>query len=320
MDPLSNLFALLKPRSLNTGRFDLGAEQTVVVPSFEGIKCYAVLAGACWLKIEGSESALLTAGDCFLLPAGRPFQLAGRPGAPSVSIGDVLAAVHSGRSGLFHGDPVCTLGGGQFLLAGNADDMLLDLLPPLVHLSDRQSSAAMRFHLEQLREELSRGQLGSSFIIQQLAHILLMQALRAHLAEASRKAVGWLYAINDPQIKSAIQSMQDKPAKKWTLSELAQCVGMSRSNLALKFKERVGNSPMDYLTRWRMLIASDRLTSSDDSVLSIALSLGYDSESAFGKAFRRVIGSSPRKYSQMEKRMNQRHKPSTSARTVRTER
>jgi AraC-like DNA-binding protein len=90
--------------------------------------------------------------------------------------------------------------------------------------------------------------------------------------------------------------MHDDPGHPWTLQKLAERVGMSRSVFALRFKETVGTTPMEYLARWRMLLAGDRLKNSDDSISVIALSLGYESESAFGKAFRRVMGCSPRQY------------------------
>jgi AraC-like DNA-binding protein len=94
----------------------------------------------------------------------------------------------------------------------------------------------------------------------------------------------------------AIASMHDDPGYPWTLESLAERVGMSRSVFALRFRETVGATPMEYLTRWRMLLAADRLKNSSDGLSAIAQSLGYESESAFGKAFRRVMGSSPRQY------------------------
>jgi AraC-like DNA-binding protein len=98
-------------------------------------------------------------------------------------------------------------------------------------------------------------------------------------------------------MSAAITNMHDDPGHPWTLQELAERVGMSRSIFALRFKETVGATPMEYLTRWRMLLAGDRLKNTDDSISVIALSLGYESESAFGKAFRRVMGCSPRQHS-----------------------
>jgi AraC-like DNA-binding protein len=97
-------------------------------------------------------------------------------------------------------------------------------------------------------------------------------------------------------VGAAINALHEDPAQRWTLQELAARAGMSRSSFALRFKETVGEAPMEYLTRWRMLLAGDRLTHSGDAVSAIALSLGYDSESAFSTAFKRVMGCSPRQY------------------------
>src|SRR5208282_4922285 len=121
-------------------------------------------------------------------------------------------------------------------------------------------------------------------------------ALRLHLAEGLRGGVGWLFALADKQMSAAINSMHDDPAHRWTLQELGKRAGMSRTTFAVKFKETVGASPMEYLTRWRMLLAGDKLVNSGDPVSVIAPSLGYESESAFSTAFKRVMGCSPRQY------------------------
>jgi AraC-like DNA-binding protein len=126
--------------------------------------------------------------------------------------------------------------------------------------------------------------------------MMLVQALRLHLAEGASGGVGWLFALADKQMGAAIAAMHDDPKHQWTLQALAERAGMSRSTFALKFKETVGASPMEYLTRWRMLLAGDRLTNSGDPISVVARSLGYESESAFSTAFKRVMGCSPRQY------------------------
>jgi AraC-like DNA-binding protein len=126
--------------------------------------------------------------------------------------------------------------------------------------------------------------------------MMLVQALRLHLAEGGA-GVGWLFALADKQMSAAINAMHEDPAHRWTLQELAERAHMSRSTFALKFKATVGASPMEYLTRWRMLLAGDRLANSRDPVSVVALTLGYESESAFSTAFKRVMGCSPRQYS-----------------------
>jgi AraC-like DNA-binding protein len=121
-----------------------------------------------------------------------------------------------------------------------------------------------------------------------------------HLSQGLNGGVGWLFALADPQIRAAIASMHDDPARKWTLQDLAKRAGMSRSTFALKFKQTVGSSPMEYLTRWRMLLAADRLAHSNDSISMVAPSLGYESESAFSAAFKKIMGCSPRQYSRAD--------------------
>ena len=129
--------------------------------------------------------------------------------------------------------------------------------------------------------------------------MMLVQALRLHLAEGLRGGVGWLFALADKQMSAAINSMHDDPAHAWTIQKLAERAGMSRSAFALKFRETVGASPMEYLTRWRMLLAGDKLMNSSDPISVISLSLGYESEPAFSTAFKRVMGCSPRQYSRV---------------------
>jgi AraC-like DNA-binding protein len=174
--------------------------------------------------------------------------------------------------------------------------MLLQSLPPIVHIRRESDKATMRWSLERMREELRDPQPGGSLITQQLAYMMLIQALRLHLADAASAGRGWLSALADKHISIAIAGMHNDPGYPWTLQSLAERVGMSRSVFALHFRETVGATPMEYLTRWRMLLAADRLKNSSDGLGAIAQSLGYESESAFGKAFRRVMGYSPRQY------------------------
>ena len=266
-------------------------------PKHQGIKCYAMLAGQCWLVVEGvPESVLLHAGDCFLLSRGLPFRL-----ATDLSLEPILYTDAFVRLGMRSEAPGVTEGaryiaGGHFALTGGHAEMILQSLPPIVHIRRESDKAAMRWSLERMRQELSDPQPGGALIAQQLAYMMLIQALRLHLTDAASAGRGWLSALSDKHMSIAIAGMHNDPGYRWTLQSLAEHVGMSRSVFALRFRETVGTTPMEYLTRWRMLLAGDRLKNSSDGLSSIAQSLGYESESAFGKAFRRVMGCSPRQY------------------------
>ncbi|AIR66377.1 AraC family transcriptional regulator [Cedecea neteri] len=280
MDPLSELLSLLKPQSYASGGVALHEEMAIQWPEHAGIKCYAVVSGRCWLSVEGmSEPQLLQAGDCYLLPPGPPFCLATGLDAAPVDFYTLRQAGKLGPDVVPGQQESCFLVGGHFVLSGEAADLLLNSLPPVVCIQQPESKAAMRWAL----------------IIQQLAWMLLIQALRLHLAQ--QPAVGWLYALADKQLSLALTCMHKEPAFNWTLEKLAERVGMSRSAFAARFKTVTGASAIDYLTRWRMMLACDRLRQSGDSLARIAVALGYESESAFGKAFKRVMGCSPRQYS-----------------------
>lgn len=297
MDPLSEVLALLKPQSLISGGFMVPDEIAIHFPAHKGIKCYAILAGECWLVVEGlPEPVLLRAGDCFLLPRGLPFRLATDLSLEPVLYTHDCVQRYMRRDIAEISEGMRYIAGGFFGFTGGHAEMLLHSLPPIVHIRRESDKAAMRWSLERLREELRDPQPGGSLIAQQLAYMMLIQALRLHLADSAATSRGWLSALSDKHMSIAITSMHNDPGYPWTLQSLAERVGMSRSVFALRFREIVGTTPMEYLARWRMLLAADRLKNSSDGLSTIAQSLGYESESAFGKAFRRMMGCSPRQY------------------------
>jgi AraC-like DNA-binding protein len=298
MDPLSDVLSLLKPRSYSCGGTDVAGDFSVQYPRHEGIKCYAIVSGQRWLAVEGvRDPVFLTAGDCFLLPRGRSFRLASDLTLPAADALTMHATPQKNGGMLtINGGGECVTVGAHFILSDHHAGILLGVLPPIVHIRTESDKAAMRWSLERLRQELREPQPGGFLVAQHLAYMMLVQALRLHLAEGLKGGVGWLFALADRQMSAAITAMHDDPAHSWTLQKLAHIAGMSRSIFAQKFKGTVGEPPMEYLVRWRMTLAADKLVHTGDPISVIALSLGYESESAFGKAFKRVMGCSPRQY------------------------
>jgi AraC-like DNA-binding protein len=154
----------------------------------------------------------------------------------------------------------------------------------------------MQWYLERMIVVLRNPQAGGVLLGEHLAQMMLIELLRLHVTQQETERVGWLFALADQQLCTAMTAMHESPGYRWTVQELAERACMSRSAFALRFKEKVGTSVMEYLTQWRMLLAGDRLMNSHDSVSAIALSLGYESESAFSFAFKREMGCSPRQY------------------------
>ncbi|WP_204126709.1 AraC family transcriptional regulator [Pseudomonas ogarae] len=298
MDPLSDLLSLFRPHSYSSAGLDAGGEWAIQFSTFDANKFNAVISGRCWLVMDGiPEPIRLETGDCFLIPAGgRRFRLASDLALPTVDANNLFPATRADGIVTYNGGGDCFLAGSRFTLAAEHAQFLMGQLPPIVHIRNSSAQADLRWSLERMRYELRENQPGGSLLVKHLAHIMLIQALRAHLAQGATEHVGWFYALADRTIGTAIEAMHSQPSHRWTLQALAKRAGLSRSSFALRFKAKVGTSPMEYLGRWRMLLAADKLLNANDSISSIALSLGYESDSAFSTAFKRIMGCSPRRY------------------------
>jgi AraC-like DNA-binding protein len=298
MDPLSEVLSLLKPRSYITAGFDAGGPWALTLDDLAGrIKCYAVIKGTCWLTIAGiDEPASLQAGDCFVLPSGRSVRIGSDLHVEPQLARDVLDPTRSGNVVTYNGGGDVFLVGSRFEVNGPHAEVLLRTLPPLIQVEASRDQARLRGSIELMMEELREARPGASLIAQQLSHMMLVQALRLYLAESPHSGIGWFAALADPQLSAAISAMHAEPSFAWTLQELADRAGMSRSVFAERFRNRVGETPIAYLTRWRMVLAAEKLMQGRDTLARISLSLGYESEHAFNTAFKRVMGVSPRRY------------------------
>ncbi|NYJ10988.1 AraC-like DNA-binding protein [Rhizobium leguminosarum] len=301
MDPLSEVLSLLKPSSTISSGFDAAGEWSIQFgDQHRQIKCYVIVTGGCWLAVDGVDEAVrLEQGDCFVLPRGLPFRLASDLSLSPVPAPTLFPPARAGGVVTLNGGGTFSLAGARFAVGGNSADMLLEMLPPIVHLSRETERDALRWSIERMMQELSSHQPGGHLMAQHLSHMMLLQALRIHLSDGHQRK-GWFYALADRNLSGAIRAMHANPARNWTLAELGETAGMSRSVFAERFKATVGETPIEYLSRWRMLLACSRFESGDDPVSVVAPALGYQSESAFSKAFKRVVGCSPRQYRAQE--------------------
>ncbi len=296
MDPLSQILVLLNPRTYNCGGLNLGSGSAIQFPKHDGLKCYAVVSGEAWLSVESvSDPVHLQAGECLLLPRGKPFSLAGSQDSAMASYTGV-EAVQCGTIATYTGGGQCLLVGAHYAFSTTQAGMLLNLLPPVVHLTNVAENVALCWTLQQMTEELHHPRPGGVVVAHSLARMMFVQAIRVYIEECARENLGGLSALADVQMSRAISSMHSEPAYAWTVEKLAQRVGMSRAAFASRFKNTVRQSPIEYLTRWRVLLAEDRMANTTDPISAIAQSLGYESTSAFGKVFRKVTGHSPRQY------------------------
>ena len=298
MDPLSDVLSLLQPRSQFYAGFDAAGDWSFDFPPHEGIKFTAVVRGTCWGMADGlPEPIRFEAGDCYLLNSGRRFTLCSNPALPPQDPTQILDAAYGEGIATYNGGGEVFLISGRFAFAGNHAAVLFDALPPIINIPKASSQAdVLRWSLDQWARELSNPQPGGMLMLTHLAHMMLVQVLRLFLNTSSELPKGWFLALTDRQISPAIGAIHAEPARHWTLEELARVAGISRTVFAQRFKALVGSTAMDYLARWRMLMAADRLRTGSENVATIAFSLGYESESSFSTAFKRIMSCSPTQY------------------------
>ena len=296
-DPFSDILKVANAQSVATGGFSTGGSWALRFPPPTKIKFSAVAKGSCWLCFEGEEPVRVEAGDVVLVSAQpRTFVVAGDLAAVPVDAAKVLnphlpTITKIGKREDF------VLIGGRVQLDATTGWLLADVLPPVVHVRGSSARAtSMRWIIDELVREQVSALPGKSVACTQLAQLLFVHTLRAHLATAESLTSGWLRAFRDPRVAPALRLMHREPSRSWRVQELAKAAGMSRTAFALHFKALAGIAPLAYLTEWRMRLAEKALRDTDAPVAALAQSLGYTSESAFSNAFRRVTGKAPSHY------------------------
>jgi AraC-like DNA-binding protein len=297
VDPFSDVLNLIGAQSLISGGFTAGGSWALRFPAPDKIKFFALIKGSCWLRIEGTEVLVrVETGDVFLLAARRTFVLASDMAVHPVDARRLFANKVKKFATLGDGDD-CIYIGGHVLLDSASGGLLADVLPPLIHVKAGSSQAtSLKWLLEQLVREQAEDLAGSGIASAQLAQLLFIQLLRAHLETSGPSAVGWLRALSDRRLAPVFRLLHGDPGRQWSLEELAKAATMSRTTFASRFKAAAGVAPLTYLTQWRMHLAQRALREERTPVSVLAGSLGYASESAFSNAFKRVTGTAPKHY------------------------
>ncbi|MBQ1026088.1 AraC family transcriptional regulator [Micromonospora sp. C95] len=297
MDPLHDVLSLVGATGQVSASMAAGGSWAVEFEAPVGIKFNAVRRGRCWLRVDGCAEALpLAAGDCYLLTRARSYTLFSDPEAVPVPAGPVFLAATGGVARVGAGDDFAAIGG-AFHFGDRARTLLLDALPPVVHVPGATAEAAtLHWAIDQVDAELRQQRPAAGLVAEHLALIMLIQMLRHHLAADARTTTGWLAGLGDPVVALALREMHQRPAHPWTVAELARAASVSRSTLAARFRTVVGRAPLEYLTGWRVELAADRLRRTDDTLARIAQLVGYGSESALSVAFKRITGHTPRAY------------------------
>ena len=299
VDPLGEALYVLRMSGSFYSRCEFTAPWGLALPAFEAsLMFHVVMSGRCWLEVEGAEATLMQPGDLALVPHGEGHRLASEPGLPAAWLADVPRDPVSDRYEILRqggGGAPTGLVCGTVRFDHPAARHLVALLPRLIGVEAAGSSQTdwLQSTVRFMAAEAAALRPGGETVITRLADVLVIQAIRSWIERDPAAQTGWLGALRDRQVGRALAMIHRDPARAWSVGSLATEVAMSRSAIAARFTELVDEPAMHYVTRWRMAVAQSRLTQDGTTIHELAGRLGYQSEAAFSRAFKRFVGVPP---------------------------
>jgi AraC-like DNA-binding protein len=271
----------------------------ILEPGAERVVIFHMIAeGECYVEMGGEPPVRLIAGDVVIFPSGDAHRMTSTPGLPPARsrarLDEVLA--RRPRQIAYGGGGAATrLVCGYLACDARLARMLLTGLPPLLKVNVRGSSAGawLEASVSYALTEARSPRPGGEGVLSKLAEVLFIEVLRIYMNGTEESHTGWLAGVRDRLVGGALSCMHKNPARAWTLEELARVAGTSRSVLAERFQRLVGTSPMQHLTQWRMLLAANLLARTNATLSHIAQDVGYRTDTAFSRAFRREYGTPP---------------------------
>jgi AraC-like DNA-binding protein len=298
-DPLGETLHLLRFTGTLYCRAELSAPWGVLVPALPGHMTFLiVMSGHAWLEVDGEPPRRLEPGSLTLVPHGTSHRVRSAPDVTLTPLFDIPVEHVSERYEIMRyggGGERTHITYGVVRVDEVATQRLVSLLPAVLHIatwSDDANvwlSSSLRF----IASEASARRPGGETVITRLADILVIQAIRSWIDAAPEAQHGWIAALRDPHLGRALAAIHRAPGSPWTLETLAHEAAMSRSVFSARFTAVVGEPAMQYLTRLRMQVAHERARATDEPLAALASHVGYQSEAAFCRAFKRMFGVSP---------------------------
>lgn len=298
VDLLSHVLALVRLRADLIFSAELTSPWALRVDA--GQACFHIVTeGETWVESDNADAVHAVAGDLLLMSRGNGHVI-GTQGEKPVSLRELLdKQAHDDRffSQTGGDGPLTRLITGAFRFEAENLPSMLDILPPVVCIpksarteEDGWLETAARYLLAEAKTPHHPG---AALMISRLVEILVIRTLRTWIRTASPQVSGWLGALADSRISRAVKAIHDEPFRRWTVGELAALAGMSRSSFASRFSALVGAAPLHYQTRWRLILAKDLLQRSDMRVSDVARRIGYESDAAFSRAFKKQFSAPP---------------------------
>jgi AraC-like DNA-binding protein len=267
-------------------------------PDCEHLICYHVITrGDCWACVPGEPPMRLSSGDIIVLPHGDTHVLSSTPGLRRTPDMAFYRLPRDGKLpvSISMGDPrgeathfVC----GFLGCDARPYNPLLSALPRAIRVSD-SAGGALAAYVQFALIESNEPRIGAQGVLGRLSELMFVAAVRQYLETLPADRTDWLAGLRDPFVGRALAALHQNPARAWTIESLARHAALSRSALAERFTQFVGQPPMQYLTNWRMQLAANFLLTGTDSVAMIANRVGYESEAAFSRAFKKAVGAPP---------------------------
>lgn len=298
MDVLSDILKKIKLSSTVYFKSDFSSPWGMDIPKGPFAQFHIVTRGQCILKIK-RETIQLFAGDIILFPLGTNHWLADTSSSNRQNGQDVMQAIMNGNS-MFAGDTISTtLVCGHFEFDKSVDHPFVNELPEVIHISDveKKEFTWLESITNLVIQEAGREHPGSSVIVTKLSEVLFVHTLRAYIKK-NENGTGFLAAMQDERIGKVLKSIHQFPGQDWQLVAMAQMAGMSRTSFSNRFKMLTSKTPLDYITQWRLLQAKELLTETTKSVGQIAEEVGYQSEAAFNRVFKKRVEQTPLKFRQ----------------------
>lgn len=297
MDALSSLLNLIRLKSVVYTRVTFAAPWGVDIPAGPNAQFRLIVSGNCVLHTSERGLMPLHSGDMIFFPHGEAHWLADTSDSPRRDGPALLAAVQAGQPVFDGPGETTTMISGHVEFDRSSQHPFLTALPPFIYITDtdRRALARLEQTSEFLMDEVQANRMGSQLVVSRLAEVLFINTIRAYV-EQTHEDKSFLTALRDEHISQVLKGIHDQPDRNWTLADMAKEAGLSRTLLANRFRNLVGETPIGYLTTWRMLKAKELLNSTPDLISDIALRVGYQSEAAFNRVFKKRLNQTPAAY------------------------
>lgn len=304
MDTLSDVLATLRLQGTLYFHTEFRPPWGVRVPRHRQVaRFHLVVRGICWVRVVGGgEPVLLEAGDLIVVPHGAEHVLADTPDTPCRTVDEVVrAAGFTGRGALVVGELdgggptrlVC----GHFQFDEEFQHPFLDQLPPaiVIRADEYATDSSLEGLFQFVAREVRSGRPGGDAVVTRLSEVLFVQAVR-HWVEREQQRVGIVAALQDPSLAPALAAIHEAPTASWTIEALGRKAAMGRTAFAARFRDVVGQTPLEYITTWRMQLGKRLLRETRLSLDQVASRVGYESSASFSRVFTRQVGERPGAY------------------------